>query len=131
MVLKTILYGALGVGAAAGLSICGLCQTGRQATGPTLVQTAYAATAPAPRLSAVAAPAVDPKTVRLAVEGMTCGGCVIGVRKVLTRLGGVSKADVSYDKREAVVTYDPAKVTVEQLIAAIKTLGYTATVAKS
>ncbi len=59
---------------------------------------------------------------------MTCGGCVIGVRTVLTRLDGVSKADVSYEDQRAVVTYDPAKVTIQQMIAAIGTLGYKATV---
>lgn len=59
---------------------------------------------------------------------MTCGGCVIGVRKVLTRLPGVLKADVIYEKNRAVVTYDPAAVTVEQMVAAIATLGYKAIV---
>ena len=52
---------------------------------------------------------------------------VLGTRKVLTRLPGVAKADVSYEKGTAVVTYDPRKVTVEQMVAAIRTLGYTAT----
>ncbi len=50
------------------------------------------------------------------------------MRKVLTRLTGVSKADVSYERSRAVVTYDPEVVTVQQMVAAIKTLGYTATV---
>ncbi len=59
---------------------------------------------------------------------MTCGGCAIGVRRVLTRLDGVREADVSYEQQRAVVTYDTTKVTVEQMIAAIKTLGYKATV---
>jgi len=59
---------------------------------------------------------------------MTCGGCVFGVRKVLTRLKGVSRAEVTYEDSRAVVTYDPAAVTVAQVAAAIKTLGYTATV---
>lgn len=68
------------------------------------------------------------RTVTIAVKGMTCGGCVLGTRKVLTRLPGVTEADVSYEKGTAVVTYDPAKVTVEQMIAAIRTLGYTASV---
>lgn len=52
---------------------------------------------------------------------------MLGTRKVLTRLPGVAKADVSYEKGTAVVTYDLSKVTVEQMLAAIKTLGYTAT----
>lgn len=59
---------------------------------------------------------------------MTCGGCVLGVRKVLTRLPGVTTADVSYEGQRAKVSYDPTKVTVAQMVAAIKTLGYTATV---
>jgi copper chaperone CopZ len=57
---------------------------------------------------------------------MTCGGCVLSTRKVLTRLEGVTNADVSYEKGTAVVTYDPSKVTVKDMVAAIKTLGYTA-----
>ncbi len=67
------------------------------------------------------------QTVTLTVKGMTCAGCVIGTRTVLKRLRGVTTADVSYEKGTAVVTYDPAKVTVAQMIEAIKTLGYTAT----
>jgi copper chaperone CopZ len=59
---------------------------------------------------------------------MTCGGCTLATRKVLTRLPGVVRADVTYDPQQAVVTYDPAKVTVAQMIAAVKTLNYTATV---
>lgn len=66
--------------------------------------------------------------VTLKITGMTCGGCVLGVRKVLTRLDGVTKADVSYDKGTAVVNFDPRRATVNQMIAAIKTLGYTAVV---
>lgn len=84
--------------------------------------------APAVRqAAAVSAPALELKTVTLRIEGMTCGGCAIAARKVLERLDGVSKADVSYETQRAVVTYDPAKVSIEQLIAAVKQLGYTAT----
>lgn len=70
----------------------------------------------------------DPRTVTLEIAGMTCGGCAIAAPKVLTRLDGVTKAEVSYETRRATVTYDPEKVTVEQLIAAVKKLGYTASV---
>lgn len=82
-----------------------------------------------------AGPALPPlpatKSVTLRIQGMTCGGCVFGVRKVLSRLSGVSKAEVSYEKGRAIVTYDPALVTIAQMIAAIKTLGYSATVTAS
>ena len=68
------------------------------------------------------------KLVVFRISGMTCGGCVFAVRKVIIRLAGVSKADVSYEKNRAVVTYDPRLVTPAQMIAAIKTLGYSATI---
>jgi mercuric ion binding protein len=60
---------------------------------------------------------------------MTCGGCVGATKKVLTRLDGVTAADVSFEKGEAIVTFDDQKVTVDQMIAAIATLGYRAAVA--
>jgi len=67
------------------------------------------------------------RVVALKIDGMTCGGCVYGVKKVLTRLNGVSKAVVRYETKSAVVTFDPARVTVEQMVKAIETLGYKAT----
>lgn len=114
--IRMSLYTTVGVGAAVALSLCPLCK-------PPVSAAAMAGTAahvvPNDRLA--------PRTDTLHVEGMTCGGCVFGTRKVLTRLDGVMKVDVSYEKRRAVVTYDPGKVTVEQMIAAIGTLGYRAT----
>jgi mercuric ion binding protein len=124
--MKTL--GALGVlGTASALSICNICTTGSPHSIASLVSVAQAAPLaahPTPVVTSI----VDTTTVTFRVDGMTCGGCVIGVRKVLTRLDGVKKADVSYQQQRAVVTYDRAKVTVEQMIAAIKTLGYKATV---
>ena len=118
-------FGVLGV--ATTLSICDLCKPIAVTSVSSLVSVAHA-TPVTERETPVSTPTVEPKTVTLRVEGMTCGGCVLGVRKVLTKLDGVSKAEVSYEDQRAVVTYDPAKVTVEQMIAAIKTLGYKATV---
>ncbi|HEY0994862.1 MAG TPA: metal-binding (seleno)protein [Gemmatimonadaceae bacterium] len=73
-------------------------------------------------------PSATLDTVTLHVEGMTCGGCTLATRKVLERLAGVTKAKVSYEEKRATVVYDPAKVTVQQMIAAVATLKYTATV---
>ena len=55
------------------------------------------------------------QTVTLGISGMTCGGCVRSVTNVLTALDGVAKAEVSLEKRSAVVDYDPGKVGIEQL----------------
>ncbi len=67
------------------------------------------------------------QTVTLGISGMTCGGCVRSVSKVLKALDGVAKADVSLDKRCAVVNYDPEKLGVEQLKRTIAEAGYEVT----
>jgi copper chaperone CopZ len=68
------------------------------------------------------------------VAGMDCGGCVIGTRAALRKLEGVQQADASYDgatgEGTAWAIYDPAKVTPERMMEAIRTLGYTPTVAE-
>lgn len=66
------------------------------------------------------------ETTVLQVGGMTCGGCVRSVTRVLQTMNGVAKAEVSLDKGEAKVTYDPGQVSVAQLKAALETAGYPA-----
>ncbi len=69
-------------------------------------------------------------TVRLDIEGMTCGGCAIATRAALRKLDGVGNAEVSYDKHRAIVTYDPAKVTLARLLRAVREAGFTPEVAR-
>ena len=49
------------------------------------------------------------------------------VTRSLTKVNGVTKADVSLEKAEAVVTYDDAKANVEALLKATKDAGYPST----
>ena len=67
------------------------------------------------------------KTVTLAVPDMTCPVCPITVKKALTKVDGVTKAEVNFDKRQAVVTYDDAKTNVETLTKATADAGYPST----
>lgn len=64
------------------------------------------------------------KTVTLAVQNMSCPVCPITVKKALNRVAGVAHADVSYEREEAVVTYDDAKTNVAALIQATTNAGY-------
>lgn len=122
--IKTFL--ALGVLGVAGVaSICDACKPAPATSETSLVPAAYA-TPTVVRATSAAVPAVEPRRITLSIEGMTCGSCVISVRRVLTRLDGVRSAEVSYENQRAVVTYDASKVTIEQMIAAIETLGYKA-----
>lgn len=68
------------------------------------------------------------KTVTLGVPGMTCAACPITVKKAITGVAGVSKTEVDYDKRQAVVTYDDARASVDQIMKATANAGYPATV---
>jgi mercuric ion binding protein len=68
------------------------------------------------------------RTVTLSVPGMTCVTCPITVKKALTQVPGVQQAEVSFEKREAVVTFDDAKTTVTALTEATKNAGYASTV---
>ncbi len=64
------------------------------------------------------------ETVTLAISGMTCGGCVRSVGNVLKALQGVAKAEVSLERNNAVVDYDPAKVGIEQLKRSVVEAGF-------
>lgn len=69
-----------------------------------------------------------PQTVTLAVPGMTCAACPITVKAALTKVKGVTKVDVDLDRKEAVVSFDDTKTSVETLIKATRDAGYPSTV---
>ena len=76
-------------------------------------------------LAAVVAPVwAATQTVTLSVPGMTCASCPITVKHALSKVEGVSKTDVSFDKRQAVVTFDDAKTNVQKLTKATEDAGY-------
>lgn len=62
--------------------------------------------------------------ITLPVKGMTCMGCVAGVKRVLGAMPGVGSAEVSLEKAQAEVTYDPGRTGPEALKAAITDAGY-------
>ena len=68
------------------------------------------------------------KTATLAVAGMTCEACPITVKKALTRVSGVSRAVVDFDKRLVIVDFDDAKTSLLQLTQATTQAGYPSTV---
>lgn len=68
------------------------------------------------------------KTVTLSVPGMTCPSCPITLKKALSRVDGVNRVDVLFEKREIVVTFDGAKTNAEALRKACENAGYPATV---
>jgi mercuric ion binding protein len=81
-------------------------------------------------LAALAAPAFagEPRTLVLAVGGMTCSLCPITVRKALERVPGMLEAKADYATRRAEAKYDPDRTTPQALVKAVNDAGFTATV---
>lgn len=68
------------------------------------------------------------KTVTLAVPGMTCAACPFTVKAALSQVVGVTRTDVKFEAREAKVTYDDAKTSVQALTTATANAGYPSSV---
>jgi len=58
------------------------------------------------------------------VTGMTCASCVRRIEKRLSRMDGVSQANVNLATEQAHVVFDPALVDVQALTAAVEQAGY-------
>jgi Cu+-exporting ATPase len=60
------------------------------------------------------------------IGGMTCAACAQNIEKVLKKLKGVESVAVNFSISKAHVEYDPALVSVAEMILAIEGIGYTA-----
>lgn len=58
------------------------------------------------------------------VEGMSCGHCVIRVKKAIEAVEGVRKAEVDLPNKHTVVEYEEGKANLEKVKAAIREAGY-------
>lgn len=74
----------------------------------------------------VAAVETTAKTT-LTITGMTCGGCVAAVKLQLKRTEGVTAYEVSLEKGEADVTYDPARTDPGTIAASVSKAGFRTT----
>ena len=64
------------------------------------------------------------KTVTLVVENMTCPACPYIVEKSLVAVPGVSKVDVSFADKTAIVTFDDSQTNIARLTSATANAGY-------
>jgi mercuric ion transport protein len=78
--------------------------------------------------SATARPTVESASFK--VTGMTCAGCEETIKLALEQTPGVHASEVSYDRGEAVVKYDPAVTDVAKIRKAIDETGYTCEIKK-
>jgi periplasmic mercuric ion binding protein len=80
-------------------------------------------------LAMLAAPSAfaETKTVTLSVPGMNCDLCPLTIKKAISRVPGVASVEASYEKKQAVVTFDDSKASVDALLKATAHAGYPST----
>lgn len=64
------------------------------------------------------------QTIILDVKGMTCAACPITVKTALAKVAGVHRAEVHFEKRQIVVTFDDVQTTIGLLTRATADAGF-------
>jgi len=67
----------------------------------------------------------EKKTLTLPVDGMTCASCVLRVEKALKKVEGVADAAVNLASEKVRISFDPSRVSIDRLQAAVADSGYT------
>ena len=64
------------------------------------------------------------KEIKLKIEGMHCTGCSSRLEKVLNNTYGVESATVSFEKKQAIITYNESQTDIEQIKQIIQDTGF-------
>ncbi len=68
--------------------------------------------------------AVKPETASFKINGMTCAmGCAKTIETKLSKMDGIQKATVDFDKKQATVDFDASVLSLENLTNAVETTG--------
>ena len=62
--------------------------------------------------------------ITLRIEGMACGHCEVAVQNAVRKLPGIKKVKANKRKKESVIEFDEATVTLEQIVGEINSTGY-------
>ncbi|WP_226584028.1 heavy metal translocating P-type ATPase [Halobacillus litoralis] len=71
---------------------------------------------------------VQKEQVELDIHGMTCSACSARIQKVLNKMDGVDQATINLATEAGFVEYEPNRVSVDDIIAKVKKLGYDAVI---
>ena len=68
--------------------------------------------------------AAKPETASFKIDGMTCAmGCAKTIESKLSKMNGVQKATVDFDKKQATVEFDAAVISPENLSITVEATG--------
>lgn len=66
------------------------------------------------------------KRLRLQIVGVPCASCILPIRRILKKTKGIEWVGASVMLDLLLIDYDPRTITVAEITAAIKKVGYTA-----
>jgi len=61
------------------------------------------------------------------VEGMTCSSCTVTTKVAIKKLDGIMEMNVSLEKKNAVISFNPKKTNPMEIKSKINSVGYKAT----
>lgn len=64
------------------------------------------------------------KSVSIPVTGMTCANCAMNIRRGLTKMEGIKEAEVNFASEEALVSYDPDQLGIQDIVINIRKSGF-------
>ncbi|WP_027963584.1 heavy metal translocating P-type ATPase [Halalkalibacillus halophilus] len=73
---------------------------------------------------------VKQEQVELDIQGMTCAACSTRIEKGLSRMSGINQANINLATESGTVTYTPGLVSIEEVQARVKKMGFEAMVKK-
>jgi len=65
-------------------------------------------------------------SLKVKVPSMDCAACAVNIQRALRKEEGVARAEVVFKTKEAVIEYDPARISPEKVIAVIDETGFKA-----
>lgn len=64
--------------------------------------------------------------LRVRITSMDCAACAVSIERMLAKAEGVARAKVSFKTKEAVIEYDPARISPDKIVEVIKETGFKA-----
>jgi Cu+-exporting ATPase len=71
------------------------------------------------------------QTLQLPVGGMTCANCAMNIERGVIKLDSVTEANVNFAAETATVSYDPARLSVSDIIERIRSSGFSVSTQKT
>jgi len=65
-------------------------------------------------------------TLKVKIPSMDCAACSVNIERTLRKVEGVGRTEVVFKTKEAVIEYDPARISPEKIVAVIDETGFKA-----